>query len=106
MPTGPSYTLRNKRVWVAGDRGLVGSALVRRLQREGCELLTAPRESVDLLRADHVERWIAETKPQAVLFAAASVATIYPTATDAAALTCGNYRVQYTVMDCLGIDDL
>ena len=44
-PTSPSYTLRNKRVWVAGDRGLVGSALVRRLQREGCEILTAPRES-------------------------------------------------------------
>ena len=31
MATNPSYTLRNKRVWVAGDRGLVGSALVRRL---------------------------------------------------------------------------
>ena len=38
MPMSPSYTLRNKRVWVAGDRGLVGSALVRRLQREGCEI--------------------------------------------------------------------
>ena len=49
MPMGPSYTLRNKRVWVAGDRGLVGSALVRRLQREGCELLTAPRESDNAL---------------------------------------------------------
>ena len=44
MPMNPSYTLRNKRVWVAGHRGLVGSALVRRLQREGCEILTAPRE--------------------------------------------------------------
>jgi len=54
-----SYTLRNKRVWVAGDRGLVGSALIRRLQREGCELLTAPRESVDLRRPDQVERWMA-----------------------------------------------
>jgi GDP-L-fucose synthase len=37
MAMSSSYTLRNKRVWVAGDRGLVGSALIRRLQREGCE---------------------------------------------------------------------
>ena len=77
MPMGPSYTLRNKRVWVAGDRGLVGSALVRRLQREGCELLTAPRESVDLRRPDQVERWMAETNPQAVFLAAARVGGIY-----------------------------
>ena len=52
MAMSPSYTLRNKRVWVAGDRGLVGSALIRRLQREDCELVTAPRESVDLRRPD------------------------------------------------------
>ena len=32
----PSYSLRNKRVWIAGHRGLVGSALVRRLQSENC----------------------------------------------------------------------
>src|SRR5215471_17389103 len=43
MATSKSYTLRNKKVWVAGHRGLVGSALVRRLQREDCEILTAPR---------------------------------------------------------------
>ena len=49
-----SYTLRNKRVWVAGHRGLVGSALVRRLQGEGCEIVTAPRDSVDLRRPEQL----------------------------------------------------
>ena len=79
MPMGPSYTLRNKRVWVAGDRGLVGSALIRRLQREGCELVTAPRESVDLRRPDQVERWMTETKPQAVFLAQRESAVSTPT---------------------------
>jgi GDP-L-fucose synthase len=77
MAMSPSYTLRNKRVWVAGDRGLVGSALIRRLQGEGCELLTAPRDSVDLRRPDQVERWMAAAKPQAVFLAAARVGGIY-----------------------------
>ena len=67
MPMSPSYTLRNKRVWVAGDRGLVGSALVRRLQREGCEIVTAPRDQVDLRRPDQTEQWLAAAKPQAQL---------------------------------------
>ena len=62
MPMNPSYTLRNKRVWVAGDRGLVGSALVRRLQREGCEIVAAPRDQVDLRRPDQTEQWMAAAR--------------------------------------------
>ena len=56
MATSKGYSLRNKKVWVAGHRGLVGSALVRRLQSEGCEILTAPRDSVDLRRPDRRHR--------------------------------------------------
>ncbi len=58
----PRYTLRNKRVWVAGHRGLVGGALVRRLQSEGCEIVVAPRDTVDLRHPDQVERWMREAK--------------------------------------------
>ena len=76
MSTDPSYTLRNKRVWVAGHRGLVGGALVRRLQGENCEVVVAPRESVDLRRPDQVERWMRDIKPQAVFLAAARVGGI------------------------------
>ena len=95
----PSYTLRSKRVWVAGDRGLVGSALVRRLQREGCELLTAPRESVDLRRPDQVERWMAEAKPQAVFLAAARVGGIYANDTRPAEFIYDNLMIQSNVVE-------
>ena len=99
MPMGPSYTLRNKRVWVAGDRGLVGSALIRRLQREGCELLTAPRESVDLRRPDQVERWMAGAKPQAVFLAAARVGGIYANDTRPAEFIYDNLMIQSNVVE-------
>jgi len=72
----PIYGLRGKRVWVAGHRGMVGSALVRRLQQESCDILTASREEVDLTRQDQVEAWVTRTKPEAVFVAAAKVGGI------------------------------
>jgi GDP-L-fucose synthase len=74
--SGLPYELRGKRVWVAGHRGMVGAALVRRLASEGCELLLAGRETLDLARQDAVERWMAQARPQAVLVAAARVGGI------------------------------
>ncbi len=70
------YPIKGKRVWVAGHRGMVGSALVRRLEREGCELLTATRQECDLGRQDQVERWMGKARPQAVIVAAARVGGI------------------------------
>ena len=99
MAMSSSYTLRNKRVWVAGDRGLVGSALIRRLQREGCELVTAPRESVDLRRPDQVERWMAGAKPQAVFLAAARVGGIYANDTRPAEFIYDNLMIQSNVVE-------
>jgi GDP-L-fucose synthase len=61
--SGLPYELRGKRVWVAGHRGMVGAALVRRLASEGCELLLAGRETLDLARQDAVERWMAQARP-------------------------------------------
>ena len=70
------YPIAGKRVWVAGHRGMVGSALLRRLEREDCELLTATREVCDLGRQDQVERWMGRARPQAVIVAAAKVGGI------------------------------
>jgi GDP-L-fucose synthase len=70
------YSLRGKRVYVAGHRGMVGSAIVRRLEGEGCDLLTAGRDKVDLRRQAEVEDWMAEMKPQAVFVPAATVGGI------------------------------
>ncbi|MBB3657701.1 GDP-L-fucose synthase [Rhizobium sp. BK650] len=70
------YSLAGKRVYVAGHRGMVGSAIVRRLASEGCEILTATRAEVDLRRQDRVEDWMDKNRPDAVFLAAAKVGGI------------------------------
>lgn len=71
------FDLRGKRIYVAGHTGLAGSAIVRRLASEGCEVLTAKREDLDLTQQDATEKWIAATKPDAIFLAAARVGGIY-----------------------------
>ncbi|KAA5805063.1 GDP-L-fucose synthase [Alkalicaulis satelles] len=70
------YSLKGKRVYVAGHRGMVGSALVRRLKREDCEILTATRQEADLVRQDQAEALMARLKPEAVFIPAAKVGGI------------------------------
>ena len=72
----PVFCLQGKSVWVAGDRGMVGSALVRRLQSEKCSVLTADRKDADLIRQEDVERWMHTNRPQVVFLAAAKVGGI------------------------------
>ena len=71
------FDLHGKRVYVAGHRGMVGSALVRRLAREDCQILTASRGEVDLRNQQAVDRWFDEHRPDAVFLAAARVGGIY-----------------------------
>jgi GDP-L-fucose synthase len=70
------FDLKGKRVFVAGHRGMVGSALVRRLGREGVEILTVQRSEVDLLDQAATNRWFAANRPQVVFHAAAKVGGI------------------------------
>ena len=71
------YALRGKRVFVAGHRGMVGSAICRRLAAEDCaEIPTATRSELDLLRQDQVETWMAANHPQTVFVSAAKVGGI------------------------------
>lgn len=76
MATGRPYDIAGKRVYVAGHRGMVGSALVRRLASERCEIVTAERAQVDLIRQDHVRAFMKQTRPHAVFIAAARVGGI------------------------------
>ena len=76
-----TFDLNGKRVWVAGHRGMAGSAIVRRLARENCEVITATRHELDLLRQADVESWIDEKKPDAVFHAAATVGGILANST-------------------------
>ena len=70
-----AYPLTGKRIYVAGHGGMVGKALVRRLEREDCEILTAPR-SLDLREQALVRDWFDANRPDAVLLAAARVGGI------------------------------
>src|SRR5579863_5211370 len=70
------FDLKGKRVFVAGHRGMVGGALVRRLASEGVELLTAARAEVELRNQAQVADWFAKKRPQAVFLAAAKVGGI------------------------------
>jgi len=70
------FELKGKRVFVAGHRGMVGSALVRRLAGENVELLTAGRSEVDLRDQAAVSSWFESKRPQVVFLAAATVGGI------------------------------
>ena len=71
------YSLAGKRVFVAGHRGMVGSAIVRRLASEGCgDILTVGRDRLDLRRPADVEAWMKAARPQAVFVPAAKVGGI------------------------------
>jgi GDP-L-fucose synthase len=70
------FELKGKSVYVAGHRGMVGGALVRRLVQEDVKLVTADRREVDLCNQAAVFDWFAKVKPQVVLLAAAKVGGI------------------------------
>ncbi|MBC2664441.1 GDP-L-fucose synthase [Novosphingobium flavum] len=69
------FPLEGRRVYVAGHRGMVGSALVRRLARENCTVLTAPRE-VDLRDQAATRAWVEANRPEVMVIAAARVGGI------------------------------
>jgi GDP-L-fucose synthase len=73
---GNGFEFQGKRVFVAGHRGMVGSAIVRRLADEDCEVLTVPRGELDLLDQSGVRRFMADRRPDAVVMAAAKVGGI------------------------------
>jgi GDP-L-fucose synthase len=75
------FDLSGRRVFVAGHRGLVGSAIVRRLAQLRCNLVTASRDRLDLLRQDDTEHFILSTKPDVVIVAAGKVGGIHANST-------------------------
>jgi len=93
------YELAGKRVWVAGHRGMVGSALVRRLRSEDCTVLTVGRENVDLTRQAEVEDWMAAARPQAVFLAAARVGGIHANNTRPAEFIYDNLAIATNIIE-------
>ena len=75
------FALAGKKVWVAGHRGMVGSATVRRLESEDCEIVVAGRDELDLRNQSAVEAWVRDRKPDVAVVAAATVGGILANST-------------------------
>jgi len=105
----PTFNLAGRRVFVAGHRGMVGSALVRHLAREDCEILTAARGEVDLRRQAEVEDWLAEQRPSAIFAAAATVGGIVANDTRPAEFIYDNLAIETNLIEGarrVGVDKL
>jgi GDP-L-fucose synthase len=92
------FDLRGKRIFVAGHRGMAGSAIARRLASEDCEILIVPRDKVDLRNQDQTEAFIQGAKPDAVFLAAARVGGIHANNTFPADFIADNLAIELNVM--------
>ena len=93
------FSLIGKRVYVAGHRGMLGSAIVRRLASENCTILTADRAKVDLTRQEQVEGWMEENRPEVVFVAAAKVGGIFANASYPADFLYDNLALETNIIN-------
>ncbi|MEQ8700858.1 MAG: GDP-L-fucose synthase [Bauldia litoralis] len=92
------FSLDGKRVWVAGHRGMVGQAVVRRLEDEPCEILTADRQTLDLRNQAEVKAWLADARPDVVILAAARVGGILANSTYPADFLYDNLMIEANII--------
>src|SRR5579885_3304566 len=87
------FPLAGRKVFVAGHRGMVGGALLRRLERTGATVLTATRQELDLRQQDATQAWLAAHRPDAVFVAAATVGGILANDTRPAEFLYDNMKI-------------
>ena len=101
--------MSTRRIWIAGHKGMVGSAVVRCLTKCGDEILTVDRETVDLRNQAAVEVWLRHHRPDAIVLAAAKVGGIYANETFPADFIYDNLAIEANVIHCAhlaGVDHL
>ncbi|MDO8878571.1 MAG: GDP-L-fucose synthase [Pseudolabrys sp.] len=92
------FDLRGKSVYVAGHGGMAGAAIMRRLESEGCEILTADRAELDLTDQTQTEDWLQRKRPAAIFLAAGRVGGIHANATFPADFLADNLAIALNVM--------
>jgi len=92
------FTFSGKRIWVAGSRGMVGGAIVRRLASEDCTVIGDSRDRVDLTRQVEVEAFVAEERPDAVFLAASKVGGIHANDTYPADFLYDNLMIEANII--------
>ena len=100
------YKLQGKRIWVAGHTGMVGRAVSKRLATEKCEMITAPRNVVDLTRQSEVSDWTAKVKPDVIIMAAAKVGGILANHTQPVDFLLQNLQIQTNIMEAAHINNV
>jgi len=98
-PVTVPFALEGRRVFVAGHRGMVGSAVVRRLAAENCDVLTAPRDALDLIDQRAVREWMARERPDVVIVAAARVGGILANASAPADFLYDNLMIEANLIE-------
>lgn len=109
MTVEGGYSLKGRRVWVAGDRGMVGAALVRRLAREDCEIIASPAERLDLRDQSAVRAFMQSARPQAMFIAAARVGGILANDTRPAEFLYDNLMIEANLIEAarqVGVEKL
>ena len=109
ISTEKTYSLQGKRVWVAGHRGMVGSAIVRRLLHEDCTTQTVARSELDLLDQSAVKTWLNRHRPNAIFLAAAKVGGILANDTYSADFLRQNLVIETNIIEAayqVGVEKL
>ncbi|NEW91518.1 GDP-L-fucose synthase [Rhodopseudomonas sp. BR0M22] len=96
--TAMPFDLSGRRVWVAGHRGMLGSAIARRLASEHCEIITVDRDELDLRRQQPVEDWMRANRPDVVMLAAARVGGVQANSRYPANFLSDNLAIQNNVI--------
>ena len=93
-----SYELSGKKIFVAGHRGMVGSAIVRRLAQEDCAILTVDRKELDLSKEEPTLRWFEVNRPDVVVNAAGRVGGISANSSYPVEFLCDNLVIELNVV--------
>lgn len=99
----------SRRIWVAGHKGMVGSAVVRQLANSSDQVLTVDRKTVDLRDQRAVEAWLKAERPDIIVFAAAKVGGIYANDTFPADFIYDNLAIELNIINgahLAGVDRL
>jgi GDP-L-fucose synthase len=100
------HSLSHKRIFVAGHRGMVGAAVLRRLAAEDCQILTAPRSALDLTNQQAVQDWMLQQRPDIVVLAAAKVGGIQANNTYPVDFLYQNLMIETNVMHAAHLADV
>ena len=92
------FDISNKKIWVAGHNGMVGSAIVRRLKKENCKILKVEKKELNLLDQKSTEEWICKNKPEIIIIAAAKVGGIKINMQNKAAFLYENLMIQNNII--------